>query len=465
MHYHIVGIAGSGMSAIATVLLEQGHTVRGSDIQTNRLTTALAERGATIHMGHDASHVRGIDAVVATAAVPQDHAELAAARAAGIPILKRTDLWRNWSRERSIIAVAGTHGKTTTTAMIAFVLVHAGIDAGYMIGSEVAQLGAARWGSSSAPLVIEADEYDYAFLGLTPAISVVTCIEWDHPDIFASDAVYRSAFATFLKQTRSVAIVSEQVELAAEDVPAGVRVVTYGLGDTTTYRAVATAQPSHWTIVRQVSDAQDTSKKTEEAAVLHLAVPGLHNVRNALAAISVAETLGLDLHESVRHLARFQGTARRFEIKGEIGGVTVVDDYAHHPTEVMATLAAARSAYLGRRIVAYVQPHTFSRTEALLDQWSTAFNDADLVLIGSIYASREQRHIAQNQDNTPQCNPRESLARELVRRVSLVRDQVVYAGTIEEAIATLLSLLSPGDVLITMGAGDGFRVGEGVLQA
>lgn len=465
MHYHIVGIAGAGMSAIATVLLDQGHTVRGSDIQTNRLTAALAERGATIHVGHDPSHVRGADAVVATAAVPHDHAELAAARAAGIPILKRTDLWRNWSSERSIIAVAGTHGKTTTTAMIAFVLVHAGIDAGYMIGSEVAQLGAARWGSPSAPLVIEADEYDHAFLGLTPTISIVTCIEWDHPDIFPSDAMYRTAFATFLKQTTSVAILSEQVERAAEGVPSGVSVVTYGFGNNTTYRAVETAQPSHWAIVRQVPEAQDTSEKTAPAPVLHLAIPGVHNVRNALAAISVADRLGLNLHDSVRHLAMFQGTARRFEIKGETGGVTVVDDYAHHPTEVMATLAAARSAYPGRRIVAYVQPHTFSRTEALLDQWSTAFKDADLVLIGSIYASREQRHIAQNQNDTPQCDPRESLSRELVQRVSQVRSQVVYAGTIEEAIATLLSLLSPGDVLLTMGAGDGFRVGEGVLQA
>jgi UDP-N-acetylmuramate--alanine ligase len=456
MHYHIVGIAGAGMSAVATMLLDQGHTVSGSDLQENTLTAALMARGALINRGHDPSFVTGADALIATSAVHPDHPELVAARMCGIPLLKRPDVWKSWSQERSIIAVAGTHGKTTTTAMISFVCIHAGLEVGFLIGSEVPQLGTnARWGNPLAPLIIEADEYDYAFLGLQPDIAVITTIEWDHPDIFPSETTYMAAFAQFIQKVNNVVLLSEQIPFAMENISGGPHVVHYGFETQNEYRAIASEdQPETWNVATPSSSC---------SAMLKLAIPGRHNVRNALATLSVVDLLGLNIEDAAQNLAHFQGTARRFEFKGERDGVLVIDDYAHHPTEVAATLSAARSRYPESRIVAYVQPHTFSRTEALIEQWATAMNDADMVFIGDVYASREAGRIASS--DVPHLDPREELARELVKKIGKVHRYVFYAGTIEEAIASLVIVLRSGDVLITMGAGDGFRVGEGILQA
>lgn len=441
MHYHIVGIAGAGMSAIANLLLDQGHAVSGSDLSANRLTAALAARGATIYAGHDPAYVTGAAALVTTSAARADHPELAAARSAGIPVLKRADLWRDWSQQRQVIAVAGTAGKTTTTAMIAVTLSRAGIDPGFLIGGESPDLGVnARWGDSAAPLVIEADEYDYAFLALTPRIAVVTNVEWDHPDIYPTAEDYTVAFVQFAAQTRELLLVHEQWPAWNDAWPA--RRLTYGLNAGNDYRAILA--DGGFTIACNARPA---------TPAITLGLPGLHNIANALAAFAVADQLGVDPALAVEALRTFRGTARRFELKGVADGVTVIDDYAHHPAKVRATLAAARDWAARRgahRLVVYFQPHTFSRTLALFEEWPTAFAAADLVLVGDIYPAREAGDPA-------------DLARRLTNRIAAVHPQVAYAGDLTAATEALLALVRPGDLVLTLGAGDGQRVGEDLL--
>jgi UDP-N-acetylmuramate--alanine ligase len=447
MHYHIVGIAGAGMSASANLLLDQGHTVSGSDLTTNQSTLALAKRGAIIHTGHAAAQIAGADVVVATSAVQPNHPELVAAQEAGVPLLRRADLWRDWSQQRAVIAVAGTHGKTTTTAMIALVLTRAGVEPGFLIGSESPDLGVnARWGCPDAPLVIEADEYDRTFLALTPKIAVITNIEWDHPDIYPTAADYEAAFAQFASQVQDVVLFGGAHRPAAQACTA--RWLTYGLEPDRDYQAQIERYAPATENQTIFSGPQFSALHTQ----LFLRVPGLHNICNALAAIAVADLLGVQTPVAAQALGEFHGAARRFELKGIVADVTVIDDYAHHPTEVQATLAAARAwaAPGSWRIIAYLQPHTFSRTRALWDQWPGAFANADLVLIGDIYAARESG------------NPSE-LARTLVEQIAQSHPRVVYVGNLSTATRAALKLVRPGDLFLTLGAGDGYRVGEELL--
>jgi len=464
MHYHIIGIAGSGMSAIAAILLDQGHSVSGSDPSANRLTAALAARGATIYQGHAPAHVASADAVLATAAVRSDHLELVAARAAGIPVLGRADLWREWSQQRPVVAVAGAHGKTTTSAMIAVALRGAGIEAGYLIGAEAHDLGGnAAWGRPDAPLVIEADEYDRVFLALRPAVAVITNVEWDHPDIYPSAEEYAAAFARFA----ALAPAPDRVVLCGDDPGAlalGLTGATlYGIEeDLATDPVACRLVPFDWS-ASGVAPTADGGVRFDlwrynrqrfarrRPGSLSLRLPGRHNVRNALAALAVCALLQAPLDAAARALAAFRGTARRFEIKGEAAGVTVVDDYAHHPTEARATLEAARLRFPGRRLVLYLQPHTFSRTAALLDAWPAACAAADLVRVGDVYAAREQ-------GDAP------ALARALAERVAALGLDARYAGGVEAAARLLAAEVRPGDVVLTLGAGDGDRVGVLLLE-
>lgn len=456
MRYHIVGIAGAGMSAIAHLLLDQGHTVSGSDLLANRMTESLQARGALTHVGHSAALVKGADALLATAAVKPDHPEVAAARAAGIPLIRRKELWREWSQQREIIAVAGSHGKTTTTAMVALLLSRAGSDPGYLVGSESFDLGGnARWGNPAAPLVIEADEYDRAFLALTPALALITNIDWDHPDIYPTSGDYLAAFGQFVAQTRQVVLVcgdglaGEVREALATSTAC---LTTYGLDETNDYRALPLA-PCEGDLSDSVPFAI-RRRNQMLAGRYQVALPGAHNVCNGLAALAVADILGIEVGSVGPALRTFQGTARRLELKGETGGVLVVDDYAHHPTEVRATLAAVRARYAGRRVVAYVQPHTYSRTRALLEQWEGAFEQADVVLVGAIYAAREAP--------PPEMTPAE-LAAQVVGQIARSHSDVAYVGPVDAAIEAARARLQPGDVLLTLGAGDSCRVGEALL--
>lgn len=463
MHYHVVGIAGAGMSAIAHLLLDQGHVVSGSDPAHNRLTAALIARGATVYHNHCPEYVGGADALVATAAVRSDHPELVAAGELGIPILKRGDLWRDWSQLRQVVAVAGTHGKTTTSAMIAVALRGAGMNPGFLIGSEVPDLGGnAAWGDPDAPLVIEADEYDRAFLSLSPALAVITNIEWDHPDIYPSDQVYDAAFAEFAARVAD----PHYLVLCGDD--AGVARLAapdacfYGIEEQLATDPVSCRlAPLDWTASGVAGTAAggasfdiwryDRRRMAQRrSGLLELALPGAHNVRNALAALAVAALLNVDISGAAAALASFRGTARRFELKGEAAGVTVIDDYGHHPTEVRATLDAVRMRYPGRRVVAYLQPHTFSRTEALLDQWPAACTGADLLLVGDIYAAREQGDPA-------------ALAHVLATRIAMAGVNACYSGDVAASASVLVGQAQSGDVVITLGAGNGDTVGVTLL--
>jgi UDP-N-acetylmuramate--alanine ligase len=470
MHYHIVGIAGAGMSAIAHVLLDQGHTVGGSDMQRTTLSDALAARGATILLGHDAAHGAYADALVATSAVTPQHPELRAAHERGIPVLKRADLWREWSAQRDVVAVAGTHGKTTTTAMIALALTHAGRDPGYLIGGEAPNLPRnARWGDPSAPLVIEADEYDRTFLALTPRVAVITNVEWDHVDIYPAPAEYDAAFRAFagaVRTPRDLIVCGDDAgTLRVAEHPDATQ---YGIDDAVASDPVACRRALlDWMAANIRADADGTtfevwrydrrSFATYSLGPCRIQLSGAHNVRNALAALAATSALGIAPAQTIAALAEYCGTRRRFELKGEAGGITVIDDYAHHPTEVRATLAAARDRYPGRRIVVYLQPHTYSRTSALLDAWASAFGDpssssgqgADIVRIGDIYAARE--HDTLGIDSAT-----------LARRINHPDSRAI--GSMAPAVEQLWNLLQPGDLLLTLGAGDGYRVGEMILE-
>jgi UDP-N-acetylmuramate--alanine ligase len=464
-HYSIVGIAGAGMSAIANILLDQGDQVSGIDAQHSAFADALIARGAAIRFGEDEIDLAGVDALIVTSAARPDHPAINAAQACGIPVLKRADLWREWSQQRAVVAVAGTHGKTTTTAMIALALTRAGRDPGFLVGAEVPELGTnARWGDPHAPLVIEADEYDRTFLALAPQIAVITNVEWDHVDIYRSQDEYEAAFRTFASTVRDPQrLIVCGDDAGAERVVAPPDATWYGIDEQIARDPVSCRRTLFdWTAANIRSEPAQTrfdlwryntrTFATRNQGEYTIMLPGAHNVRNALAVIAVATALGVPQEITAEALAAYSGARRRFELKGVIDGITIIDDYAHHPTEVRATLAAARSRYPDRRIVAYFQPHTYSRTRELLDAWALAFGDADIVRVGKIYAARE-RDILGND-----------------KYQYIVAERIEHPDThaldgLEQAATELLNLLQPGDLLLTLSAGDGYRVGEMILAA
>lgn len=461
-HYHIIGIGGAGMSAIANILLDQGHAVSGSDPQANVATAQLAERGATVHRGHDPAYVQGADIVLASSAVKTEHPEIAAARIAGIPVQKRADLWREWSRQRQIVAVAGTAGKTTTTAMLALILVKAGRNPGFVVGAEVPALGKnAQWGESTTPLVIEADEYDRTFLALTPHVAVVTNVEWDHVDIYPTLEEYTTAFRLF------GASVPDQRNLIVCGDDAGVlrafdttEATLYGVDEALGRDPVSCRRALlDWSATNIRTDAEGTHFElwrydqrtfaSRNLGTYSMPLYGEHNVRNALGALAAAAALGVDPERAAEALLAYGGAERRFEIKGEANGVIVIDDYAHHPTKVRATLQAARSRYPNRRLVVYLQPHTYSRTYTLLDEWASAFADADIVRVGDIYAAREENTFGITTEI-------------LAQRID--HPDVAAVGGIEHAAQKIADILKPNDVLLVLSAGDGNKISRLILD-
>ena len=465
MSIHIVGIGGAGMSAIARVLLGRGFRVSGSDMQANAQTASLAAEGARVFVGHDAAHVAGAELLVISSAVPEANPEWAAARANGLPVLKRADLLGQLMRGTIGIAIAGTHGKTTTTGMLAHILLEAGLDPTVILGGTLPELD----GNSPAPngrygagphFVIEADEYDYMFLGLRPEIAVITNVEHDHPDLFPTAEVYRAAFRRFadlLPDSGRLIICADDpgaVALLDELIAAGVDVTTYGLGDlprseTPNVRALD-LRPNQ---IGGTDFIVERDGRTIGLARLRL--PGVHNVRNALAAIIVGLDLQLDFARICRALAGFGGVQRRFQLVGQIGNVTVIDDYAHHPTEIRATLAAARQRYPGRRLWAVWQPHTFSRTRLLADEFASSFGAADRVIALDIYRSREVE--------TAGGADRPITTADVIGRMS--HPSAIHIPDRRAAADYLLERVNPGDVVLTLGAGDGDMVGRWLLEA
>ncbi len=456
MRLHLVGIGGSGMSAIAQVLLDKGYKVSGSDQMENVRTGLLREREATVIVGHRAENIANTDAVIMSSAIPVDNVEIVAAQSAGIPVLKRADFLRHLMVDKVGIAVAGTHGKTTTTAMIAHILLENDQDPTVILGGDLPLAGGNGRAGNSDYFVIEADEYDYMFLGLLPVIAVITNIEHDHPDLFPSPSVYFEAFREFaalLPEHGKLVVSGEDpgiAEMLNEAELSGVEIIRYGLQEEETsaesfdFKAIDCRANQLGGTDFILLDKQQT------VGVVRLRVPGLHNVRNALAAIAVTLSLELEFGQICRALADFGGVGRRFQVLGEIGGVTVIDDYAHHPTEIQATLSAARQRFGNRCLWSVWQPHTYSRTRLFLPQFATSFADADRVIALDIYRSRET----------------DSLGIDMAEiSTKIEHPNVVYIGQKQEAVNYLLDRIRPGDVVITLGAGDGDIVGKGLVKA
>src|SRR6058998_1822133 len=437
---HFMGIAGAGMSGLALLAKEQAVAITGCD---NDPTGAadLAANGVEIWRGHDPGHVAGARAVVVTAAVPGDHPELKRARALGVPVVRRADALSQAVAGGTVVAVAGTHGKTTTTVMVTEALAAAGRDPTGLAGGRVARWGGnARMGGRDL-YVVEADEYDRAFLSLAQAVAVVNNVEADHLECYdGSVAALEQAFAQFAGRARRV--IAGGDDAGALRVVAAVRAPVWrvGLGADADVR-IADAQ-----LDEQGSTARIELPGGGGALALRLRVPGLHNVRNAAAALAVVHELGADLERALAALAEFTGVGRRFERVGEVGGVTVVDDYAHHPTEVQATLAAARQAFPRRRLVAVFQPHLFSRTVLHGDALGRALAAADVVVVAPIYGAREQ--------------PLPGVTAALVAR-GAVRAGATTVALRERATLTerVAETVQAGDVVFTLGAGDITRVG------
>jgi len=445
-HIHLVGIGGIGMSAIARVLLQKGYVVSGSDLRLSRITRELVALGGTVHQGHRGENVVGAEAVILSSAVAEGNSEIVEARKRGVPVLKRGQALAWLMEDHYSIAVAGTHGKTTISAMIGLLLEDAKLDPTIIVGGIIPEIGANAKEGKGKYLVVEADEYDRAFLHLSPQLAVLTSIEMDHPDCYVNLEEMSQTFRDFLSKMPPGGFVmacgdDPQVMQVVNDLP-DLRVTTYGLHP-----------ENHWRAANLELNALGgtdfvVAAGAEQKGWFQLSIPGAHNVSNALAAIGVADHLGLDLTSVRDTLRRFRGVGRRFEIRGELQGITVVDDYAHHPSEIRATLAGARRRYDGRRIWVVFQPHTYSRTKALLGDFASAFTDADQVVVTAIYAARETDTLGMR-------------AGDLVQAMSHPR--AVHVADLSEAAVRVASQLVSGDVLITMGAGDVWRVGEQVL--
>jgi UDP-N-acetylmuramate--alanine ligase len=450
MKVHLVGIGGIGLSGIARVLHGWGYKVSGSDRQASALTAMLEVEGMTIYAGHKADQVAGADVVIMSSAVAEDNPEVVEARQRGVPVMKRNQFLADLTAGKVTIAVAGTHGKTTTSAMIAWILVQAGLDPTFIAGGVLDNLGTNARAGHGSHFVIEADEYDRAFLGLWPEVAVVTTIEHDHPDCYPTLDEMRDAFARFAARVGADGLLivggedREARDLGQTWRRIGGQAATFGLGPGWDWQAEQ--------VQMGIGSSFEVWHEGRRLGECSLELPGRHNVLNALAALAAVDMVGVPFETAAGAMAEFRGTARRFELKGETGGVTVVDDYAHHPTEIRATLAAARARYPGRAIWAVFQPHTYSRTAALLKEFGTAFGNADHVMVTGIYAARESETLGMSGAD---------VAAQIGQ--SGHRD-VEYVETLDGAAAALLERVRPGDVVLTLGAGDGYLAGEWVLD-
>jgi len=457
-HVHFIGIGGSGLSAIARLLLESGYKVSGSDRVPSSFTDDVRKAGASVFIGHHPRNVLGADWIVRSSAIGDDNPEVQMAQRAGIPVYKRADFLGQWMENKLGIAVAGTHGKTTTTAMIAWVLSELGRDPSFIVGGVMNNLGVNARAGKGNLFVIEADEYDHMFLGLKPRMSIVTSLEHDHPDLFPTFDDMRADFEKFvdLLPEDGTLIVCAEDAGAAQLIPyarnTGRDVIAYGI------QAEITINSPLWLMAREVKantrggyDFLVSSNLTNtglEAMFVSLQVPGLHNVRNAMAVLAVVDQLGLSRERAAKALGDFTGTGRRFQLRGDVNGISIFDDYAHHPTEIKATLAGARARYPERRIWAVWQPHTYSRTQTLFLDFANAFKDADEVIVTEVYASREPK-----QDFT---------SAEVVSAMPHLSSR--YIETLDEVTKYLLENLKPGDVVVVCSAGDANQVSTDVVK-
>jgi UDP-N-acetylmuramate--alanine ligase len=439
---HFVGIAGAGMSALAEMLMESGAVVSGCDNHPGAIGERLRARGADIQVGQNPAHLDGrVAAVITTSAVPLDHPELLAAREAGIPVLKRAQALGAFVNQGTVVGVAGTHGKTTTTAMTTAVLAEAGMEPTGFVGGTVPGWESGLYRGGDQLFVVEADEYDRSFLTLKPTVAVITTLEADHLDVYGSLEGVEEAFLEFINlvpvEEGSIVVCGDDAgaRRLSERARRGVDVTTYGTEPDAQVRAVDIE-------MRGRNSRFRVRDRGEELGELALGVTGYHNIRNALAATSVALALGAPFEATQRALSRFAGVERRFQELGRVRGVTVVDDYAHHPTEIRATLSAARSAYAGQRLIAVFQPHLYTRTRDFAGAFGSALASADVVWITDVYPAREA--------------PIPGVTGELVAAATRGAQaaRVEYEPDYTQLPERISAEARSGDVVVVMGAGN-----------
>jgi UDP-N-acetylmuramate--alanine ligase len=443
---HIIGIGGAGMSAIAEVLVGRGHAVSGSDLSASAVVDRLREAGMVVSVGHDAHNIGDAEIVTHSTAIPASNPEMEEAGRRGLPVLRRAEILAELTRVWRTVAVAGTHGKTTTSAMLTAALRGVGLDPAFIVGGNLRDLGSGADVGSGDLLVVEADESDGTFVELDAEAVIVTNVEPDHLEHYGGFDRLRQAFVRFVTQAtgpRVICIDDPGAAALIEFITDGPEPVTYG-----------TSPGARWRISDALPTPTGVSFRVESPGgdvKLHLRQPGMHNARNATAALATAVELGADLEQAAEALSGFGGVGRRFEVRGETEGITLVDDYAHLPTEVEAALSAARSLQPRRLVVAF-QPHRYSRTEQLWSTFGDAFVEADVLFVTGIYASGEA--------------PRAGITGELIANV--VRENhpeqdVRYVQRLDDLVTALLAELRPGDLCMTLGAGDLTTIPDAVL--
>lgn len=441
---HFVGIGGARMIGLVRLLVADGYRVTGSDRAATPALDDLRALGAVVYVGHAAEQIGNAALVVTTPAVGAENAEVAAARARGIPVVKNAALLGLLANTRRLVAVAGTAGKSTTSGMVAYALSRLGADPWFVVGATVRDLGVSAAAGAGGVSVVEADEYDYTFLHFTPAVAVITNMEHDHPDLFPDERTYRDAFAQF----------------AARIVPGGLLITN---ADDPACEELARAHARHGGRVERVGRAAAADWCMDEYRGVRVLThgdailgplapgqPGEHNRYNAAMATAACAAVGYDAAAVLHTLTVYGGVGRRFEVLGEAGGVAVIDDYAHHPTKVRATLAAARAQYPERRLVAVFQPHTYSRTALFVREFGAALGAADIALVTDIYAAREP-------------DPGTVTAHDVVKHIPTGRGRAT--GDLVATLARLRGVVAPGDVVVIMGAGDVTTVGPLLLVA
>jgi UDP-N-acetylmuramate--alanine ligase len=447
-HLHFAGIGGIGMSGIAEVLLNLGYTISGSDLKLSPTTERLEKIGAKVFEGHNASNLGGAKALVVSSAVNESNPEVQEARRLGIPVIPRGELLAELMRLKYGIAIAGSHGKTTTTSMVAAILTYAGLDPTVVVGGKAAAMGGsnARVGKSEF-LVVESDESDGSFLKLSPILAVVTNIDREHLDHYADLGAIRQAFIEFINKVpfygaAIVCLDDENVQAILPEIKR--RKVTYGRSSQADFQPGETTCEGMHSIFR-------LRTRTADLGEFRVNSPGAHNVLNATAAIAIALELGVKPDVIREGLQQFTGVGRRFEVKGDVNGVRVVDDYGHHPTEILATLAAARSCTTGKVRVLF-QPHRYTRTMHLMDEFARAFHSADRVVLLDIYAASEK--------------PIEGVSSEALaaRMREFGHRDATYAGSNADGVNEIIRGAQPGDLIVTLGAGSVSQLGENILE-
>jgi UDP-N-acetylmuramate--alanine ligase len=444
---HFVGIAGAGMSALAELFVRRGIAVTGCD--ANPAGADDLRRLGIIVTAHDPAHVIGARALVVTSAMPKDHPELQRARECGVPVIRRAEALGEVTRGHELVAVAGTHGKTTTTVMTTEALSAAGRNPTGLVGGRVASWSGNLRSGGDRLYVVEADEYDRSFLALTPTVAVVTNIEADHLDIYGDIADIRAAFAQFVSPARTIVLCGEDPGIAAMPLPSGSEVIRYAIAGTASERdARLVARAARQEAGGMVYEAEYDG---EALGTVELSVPGRHNILNSLAALGAGLALGAAASELRLGLAGFRGVERRFERVGDARGVTILDDYAHHPTEISATLAAARGAFPGHRLLVAFQPHLFSRTRDFAREFAMSLAAADALYLTEIYPSRER----------PIPGITSSL---IVQHLGDANANLAWRGDRRDLARVLAAHARDGDVVVFMGAGDITESGPELLS-